>query len=185
MNLKQKESVPHQTNLIREILSWGAYIIGGFLLAWFLSSTILVNAEVTSGSMENTIMTKDRIGGLRIAYLFNEPERLDVIVFTNPINPEDYPYVKRIIGLPGDTVTIRDNQIYINNAEEPLEEDYLAEDMISADGEYIVPEGHYFVMGDNRNFSKDSRVLPKTFIPREDIIGKASFVWFPKPRVLK
>ena len=178
------KSEKKEPSLLREILSWSAYILGGFLMAWFLSNTVIVNAEVTSGSMEKTIMTDDHIGGLRIAYLFSEPARGDVIVFTNPFNPEDSPYVKRIIGIPGDIVTIKDNRVYLNGASEPLEESYLPEEMDWMDSEYTVPEGHYFVMGDNRNNSTDSRKLPKTFIPREDIIGRAYFVWFPNPRLL-
>jgi len=167
---------------LRELLSWALYIGGGFLAAFILSNTILVNAEVTSGSMETTIMTKDHIAGLRTAYWFAEPERLDIIVFTNPENPKDDPFVKRIIGLPGEVITITDNRIYINNASEPLDEPYIAEPMVTADSEYTVPEGYYFVMGDNRNNSKDSRRLG--VIPRTDIIGKVYIGWLPNPRII-
>ena len=172
-------------NILRELLSWALYIGGGFLAAMILSHTILVNAEVTSGSMEKTIMTKDHIAGLRVAYLFGKPERLDIVVFTNPIDPASDPYVKRIIGLPGDTVNIRDNQIYINNAEEPLDEPYIAEPMKTPDASYAVPEGHYFMMGDNRNRSTDSRFSEVGFIPYDDIIGKVYIGWFPNFRILK
>ena len=179
------QAAKKKPTFFQELLSWSTYILGGFLLAWVLSNTLIVNAAVTSESMEKTIMTNDRIGGLRTAYLFSEPEQGDIIVFTNPKNAEDDPYIKRIIGLPGDTVTILDNLVYINGATEPLDEPYLPEPMETADGEYTVPEGHYFVMGDNRNRSEDSRFLDKMFIPREDILGKAYFVWFPSPRLLQ
>ena len=161
------------------------YIGGGFLAAVILSNTVLVNAEVTSGSMENTIMTGDHIAGLRVAYWFGKPERLDIVVFTNPITPTGDPYVKRIIGLPGDTVTITDGQVYINNAATPLDEPYIAEAMTFPDNTYSVPEGHYFMMGDNRNRSTDSRFPDVGFIPRDDIIGKVYVGWLPNPRILK
>jgi len=172
-------------HFLRELLSWGAYIVGGLLAALILSQTVLVNAEVTSGSMENTIMTNDRIAGLRVAYLFSEPKRLDIVVFENPITKGDTPFVKRIIGLPGETVSFRDNQVYINDELLPLDEPYLAELMVMADCSYEVPEGCYFMLGDNRNKSTDSRYLTNGYIPREDIIGKVYFSWFPHFRVLQ
>ena len=126
---------------IREILPY-AVLLGAVLL---FRVFILINATIPTESMENTIMTGTRVMGLKCSYWFSEPERGDIIVFKAPDDP-DTPYVKRIIGLPGDTVEIIDGQTYVNG--EALEEDYLAEPMDGSFGPYEVPEGAYFVMGE-------------------------------------
>jgi len=170
---------------LREVLSWAAYIFAGFILAVIISHFVIVNAKVTSESMETTIMTNDRIIGMRLAYLFDPPKRLDIVIFTNPTNPAGDPYVKRIIGLPDDKVEFRDNEIYINDSAYPLDEPYIAEPMVWADSVYEVPKGHYFMLGDNRNHSTDSRKLANPYIPRADIIGKVYYAWFPSFRTLR
>jgi len=136
--------------------------------------------HVPTGSMENTIMPGDRLIGNRLAYIKDGPERGDVVVFKYP-DDEKETYVKRVIGLPGETVEIRDAKIYINGSEEPLEEDYLKEDWIVATGPYTfeVPEGHYLVMGDNRNDSWDARYWTNTYVARDKILGKAVFTYWP------
>lgn len=117
----------------------------------------------------------------KITYRFNQPQRGDVIVFKAPVNEED-DYIKRIIGLPGERVSIIDGKVYINGI--LLKEEYLSPTLYTTGGlflpnnkEVTVPENHFFVMGDNRPYSSDSRAWG--FVPRENIIGKAWFVYWP------
>lgn len=162
--------------VIREILSWIIVLVTAFGLAYFITNYVIVKAVVPTGSMEPTIMTDDKIIGNRIAYLFSEPKRGDIIIFKYP-DDETENYVKRIIGLPGDKVEIIQGKVYINDSAEPLEESYLNEVPNPQDyyGPYLVPEGCYFVMGDNRNQSLDARFWVNTYVAKEKIIGK---VWF-------
>ena len=113
-----------------------------------------------------------------IAYLFHPPERGDIIVLNPPVR-SDKPYIKRVIALPGETIAVRDGEVYVNG--EPLEEGYIAEPPrytypFNA-GEYTVPEGNVFVMGDNRNNSSDSHVFGP--VPLDRVIGKAFFSYWP------
>lgn len=147
-----------------------------FVLAILLNSFIFINSRVVSGSMENTVMTGDRVIGLRTAYWFSEPERGDIIVF-NRDGFDGKPLLKRVIGLPGDTLEIRYGKLYING--ELYEEDYLRDTMNSDYGPIKVPEGCYFVMGDNRNVSNDSRRWSDPFVEREDIVGKMYLRYWP------
>ena len=130
--------------------------------------------------MENTIIPGDRLIGNRLAYLSSGPERGDIIIFYYPDNEEET-YVKRVIGLPGDTVRIENAQVFINEEETPLEEPYLKEEWTVATGPYTfeVPEGCYFVMGDNRNDSWDARYWTNTYVAEEKILGKAIFTYWP------
>jgi len=158
---------------MREILPYVILLAVVLLIRIF----ILINATIPTESMENTIMTETRVMGLKCSYWFSDPQRGDVIVFPAPDEPET-PYVKRIIGLPGETVEIRDGVTYING--EVLEENYLAEPMAGSFGPYSVPEGSYFVMGDNRNHSKDARYWTNTFVPGDTIWGKVYFSYWPR-----
>ena len=155
-----------------EFLSWVITIVAAVLIAMFLNRFVLINAEIPSGSMENTIMTGDKLIGFRWSYLFSGPERGDIIIFKFP-DDESQNYVKRVIGCPGDTVKIEDGKVYVNG--ELLEENYLKETWTVATGPYTfeVPEDSYFVMGDNRNNSTDSRFASVGEIKRQNIIGKA------------
>ena len=97
-------------NIWREIGSFVGPFVLAFLVAFFLKEYIIINADIPSGSMENTIMTGDRLIGNRLAYLFGEPERGDIIIFKYP-DDETQLFVKRIIGMPGETVTIEDAKV--------------------------------------------------------------------------
>ena len=108
----KKKQQKSEFNLKKEILSWIMMFVVAVGIAMFLSFFVLFNAEVPTGSMENTIPTGSRMVGLRLAYTFSEPERGDIIIFKNP-NDETEDYVKRIIGLPGETVVIESSSIYI------------------------------------------------------------------------
>lgn len=155
----------------KEVFSWVKTILLAAILAGAVNSFLIVNAEVPTGSMENTIMAGDRILALRTSYWFGEPERGDITVFRYPDDPTGNTlYVKRIIGEPGDTVQGTDGEIYVNG--EALEEDYIAEITEGDFGPYTVPEGCYFMMGDNRNHSVDSRFWEDKFVEKEEILGK-------------
>jgi signal peptidase I len=168
----------------KEVLSWVLYLGAAILIALFLKNFVIINATVPSGSMENTIMPGDDLFGLRIAYLFSEPERGDIIIFKYP-DDESQKFIKRIIGLPGDEVVIEDGKIYINGSEEPLDESYLKEEWVRNTGPYdfVVPEGCYLVMGDNRNDSWDARYWTNTYVTEDELIGKAEFIYYPFSRI--
>ena len=164
-------------SITREIFSWILIIAVAIWAALLLNRFIIVNAQVTSGSMSNTIHTGDRVLGFRVDYWFHDPQRGDVIFFKNPDNEAEI-YVKRVIGLPGDTVEIISGLTYVNG--QRLSEPYLAETPWNLDfGPYLVPEGCYFFLGDNRNNSRDSRYLTNTYVHEEKILGKAYWVYYP------
>ncbi len=162
-----------------ELISWAKTIVTAVCFATFINSCLIVNAKVPTASMEGTIMTDDRIVASRGSYWFNAPEQGDVIVFHHATENDpkaETLYLKRIIGLPNDVVEVIDGILYINGMLQ--EEEYLNEEMSGSFGPYDVPEGHYFVMGDNRNNSLDSRDWPNAFVSEEDIVGKAMFRYY-------
>ena len=110
----------------------------------------------------------------KASYFFSDPQRGDVIIF-NPDNGSQFPYIKRVIALPGDTVEVKDNKVFINGI--PLEEEYIMEPPRYTMPAKTIPEGEYFVLGDNRNNSNDSHA--GWTVPRENVIGKAWFVYWP------
>ncbi len=165
----------------REIIEWIVTIVAAVLVALFINNFIIVNATVPSSSMEETIMTGDRVIGLRLAYRNNDPERGDIIIFKFP-DDEKILYIKRVIGMPGDTVEIHDNNVLING--EILDEPYLTTDTKGDFGPYTVPEDHYFMLGDNRNNSADSRYWQNTYLSRDKIVGKAVLRYWPKIKKL-
>ena len=162
----------------KELFQWVLVIIGAVILAFLIDTFVIVNAQIPSGSMENTIMTGDRVFGNRLAYKFSDPKRFDIIIFKYP-DDESQLFIKRIIGLPGETVEIHDGNIYINGSDSPLEDVDIKEPMEGSFGPYTVPEGCYFVMGDNRNNSRDSRYWENTFVSEDEILGKAVFRYWP------
>ena len=157
-------------------------IVIGLLIAFLIKEFIIFNVNVPSESMETTVMTNDKLIGYRLAYLNKAPERGDIITFESPDNP-GVTFLKRIIGLPGETLNIVDGKVYINNSDTPLDEPYInnREEPKGDFGPYVIPEGSYFVMGDNRNNSLDSRYWETTnFISIDDISSKIIFKYFPR-----
>ena len=106
-------------NIIREILSWVFPFLFALAVTLVLKNYVIINADVPTGSMENTIMPGDRLIGNRLAYLKEGPQRGDIIIFKYP-DDETQLYVKRVIGLPGETVTIREGEIYVDDEMLPL-----------------------------------------------------------------
>ncbi|HEV2358446.1 MAG TPA: signal peptidase I [bacterium] len=142
--------------------------------------TFVVQAfYIPSGSMEPTLMINDRILVAKFLYRLEPVARGDVIVFRYPLNPQR-DFVKRIIGLPGDRALLKEGVVYING-ERISEKSYTIKPDFGNYGPVIVPRGEYFVLGDNRNNSEDSRFFG--YVPRANIIGKAIFIYWPPQRI--
>lgn len=167
--------------MIKEIMSWVWVVVIAIAVAWFVNSFVIFKVEIPTGSMENTIMIGDKAIVFRMSYLFNKPKRGDIIVFYYPDNEEEV-YIKRVMGLPNETIEGKDGIVYIDG--EPMEEEAYVKEMLKRDfGPYVVPADCYFMMGDNRNSSEDSRYWDNTFLKRDKIIGKAIFK-YPKIEIL-
>ena len=168
----------------KEAISWLKIAAMAFVMAIIITQVIIMKTEVVSGSMIPELEIGDHVIGNRLAYLFSDPERGDVIFFEYPLSykelyaldpeltycidrklndtepryhNESSVYVKRIIGLPGDKVEIRKGKIYINDSDTPLDEPYLNGKPKGNFGPYYVPDDCYFCLGDNRNTSSDAR----------------------------
>lgn len=163
---------PPRRGIGRELLSWVLVLGGALLAALFLTNFVIISGFVPTGSMQNTINPGDRFIGSRLSYLFDGPERGDIVVFPYP-DDESVIYVKRVIGLPGEIVEVKDGYVYINGHQ--LQEDYIAEQPLQDSGPWTVPEDCYFMMGDNRNHSNDSRAWENPFVHKDKILGKVLF----------
>jgi signal peptidase I len=145
------------------------------LVLFLAINAVSERIRVESISMQPTLYPGDYVIVNKLAYRFSHnPDRGDVIVFRYPPNPEAIPYIKRIIGLPGDKIHITDGKVYVNG--QLVVEPYL---VVSTNrgGDWTVPDGQLFVMGDNRNNSSDSRSWG--FVPFENIIGRAELIYLP------
>lgn len=173
---------------MKEILSTSIYLLVVLCAAYLIITYVGQRTQVSGSSMETTLSDGDNLLVDKITYRFSEPKRFDIIVFPFQYDTDTY-YIKRIIGMPGETVQIDyDGNIYINGS--LLEESYGRE-VIQNPGRAAEPitlgEYEYFVMGDNRNNSSDSRDPSVGNIHRKDIIGRAWVrIWpFSKFGVLK
>lgn len=162
--------------ILHELLSTGLYLLFVLLLTWLLITFVVQRTEVDGSSMEGTLSHGDNLFVDKISYRFKDPERFDIIVFPFQYKEDTY-YIKRIIGMPGETIWIDEaGIIYIDG--EVLEESYgleviKPEHIGRASQPITLGEDEYFVMGDNRNNSSDSRTDAVGNIHRKDIIGRA------------
>ena len=170
-------------SMMEELWEYVKMIVFVVVIVFIINNVLLINARIPSESMEKTIMTGDRVFGNRLAYMTKDPERFDIVIFKYP-DDESQLFIKRIIGLPGDKVEIIDGKVYINDSETPLEDSYVPETPLGSFGPYEVPENCYFMMGDNRNNSKDSRYWTNTFVRFDQIVGKAEIRYFPSIKLL-
>ncbi len=176
--------------VMKELLSTGLYLLGVLCLTWFIITYVGVRTEVEGSSMEPTLMDADNLIVDKISYRFKDPERFDIIVFPFQYQEDTY-YIKRIIGMPGETVRIDEKgNIYINDIilQESYGREIIRPEYVGIAIEPIVlGEDEYFVLGDNRNNSKDSRTEAVGNIHRSQIVGRAWVrIWpFSKFGVLK
>ncbi len=160
--------------VLREILSTSIYFLVVVAAIYLTIHYVGQRTQVQGESMEPALEDGDNLIVDKITYRFNDPERFDIIVFPFKYKENTY-YIKRIIGLPGETVQIdNDGTIYIND--EPLTENYGKEVMLDPGSAYspiTLDDDEYFVLGDNRNNSSDSRSTSVGLIKRDNIIGRA------------
>ena len=172
LNMDIRERRGHLACSMKETIR---YIAACALALIFFTDVISLN-YVPSESMEPTILRNHFIVNLRLNYLLGNPvpKHGTIIVFRENAEPNRL-LVKRVIGLPGDTITFKQGRVYRNGDE--LEESYLMEQGVSYSviSEYSVPEGSLFVMGDNREYSNDSRFMEGTFVPVENIYAQELF----------
>lgn len=155
------------------IYEWGVPVISAVIIAILINKFLLFKVLIPSESMVPTLNVNDRLFVTRV-YNLEKLKRGDILVFYSEELQEDL--IKRLIGLPGDKIQIINGVVSVNG--EVLEEDYIgAPDKFS--GEYEVPEGKYFFLGDNRLYSKDSRYWINPYIDGEDIAGKAQIKVYP------
>lgn len=176
--MENESIIPQNTSFNSKLLSFveNVLYIGSAVALAFLIQTFIIRPFIVSGSsMDPIIKNRQYLIIEEVTYRFNQPQRGDVVVFKSPPEPKKY-YIKRIIGLPGDTVIIRGNEVIIKNAENPngftLKEDFLVHNSrVNNNMEKVVTEGNYFVMGDNRDGSYDSRGWG--LLPEKNISGRA------------
>lgn len=169
-----------------EFWEWTKALVIAVLLAAVIRYFLFAPIVVDGLSMMPTLHDQDRMIVNKFSYTFGEPKRFDIIVFHAPENKD---YIKRVIGLPGDRVEYKNDILYVNGKE--YEEPYLEEfknkvfdgpltepfTLEEITGQETVPEGHLFVMGDNRRFSKDSRHIGT--VSMKEVLGNTSIVYWP------
>lgn len=158
-----------------EWMEWIKAVLVAIILVLVLRTFVFSASVVEGESMSPTLDHGNRIIFNKFVYLVGEPERADVIIIQRPLKN----YVKRVIALPGEVIEIRNHTLFINN--EPYDQSYISEEAILNTGNFgpiEVPKDSYFVMGDNRAVSKDSR-NGLGFIEEEHIIGRSEFIIYP------
>ena len=172
MEQRKKGSEPATVrDVVGICIGYGLFTLAVILIFHY----VLTVNFIPSGSMEGTIQTGDVV--LATCYDKTDVQRYDIMTFIPPDHP-DALYIKRVIGLPGETICVRDGEVYADGVK--LDSSFVPEKMGTAgDGIYEVPEGCYFMLGDNRNHSLDARFWENKFVPEENMVAKARVTVFP------
>lgn len=183
MGRRDEENESAVKSVAGELLGWVVYIVIIVGLAYLITTYLGQRTEVDGHSMEPMLSHGDNLIVDKITYRFKDPERFDIIVFPYKYQENTY-YIKRIIGMPGETVQVADGVVYIDG--EVLDENYGAEPMLDggiASEPITLGEEEYFVLGDNRNNSSDSREAAVGVLKREDLIGRAWVRVYPFDKI--
>lgn len=154
--------------------------VGAVFIALIIITFIARPFTVDGPSMLPTLSSGERLVVEKLTYRFRPPTRGDIVVFRYPADVSSF-FIKRVIGVPGDTVEFFRGRVFING--EVLPESYVATPTLGPPGPTVVPEGHYFVLGDNRTNSQDSRSPSVGFVPTSLIVGRAVARYWPFPQV--
>lgn len=167
--------------VIKGVYEWSKLILFAVVAAFLLKNNVVASALVPTGSMEQTVMTGSRIIINRLAYLYDVPQRGDIVSFYYPDDGETL-YLKRIMGLPGEVIEGIDGRVYIDGK---MITDFTQNKFYEDFGPYQIPKDCYFMMGDNRSNSWDSRYWTNKYVEIGDIIGKAELEYYPEVKILK
>lgn len=180
-NRRQKREESAVGGILENLFEGLLCIVLALGIAFLINTYVGTHTRVDGESMETTLYTDDCLIIDKLTYRFSDPKRFDIIVF--PISTDE-DYIKRIIGLPGETVQIIDGYVYINGRQlaENVEHEAMLESGI-AEEPVILGADEYFVLGDNRNHSTDSRMESVKTIKRDDIVGKAIFRFYPLEKI--
>ncbi len=173
MSRGKERAEKKKKNPVKEVLSWILYLILLILIIFLLIRYVGERTVVSGNSMNPTLSDGDSLIVDKVSYYFRDPKRFEIVVFPFRYQEDTY-YIKRIIGLPGETVQILDGAVYINGKK--LKDPYGNESIRNAGlaSEIVtLGEGEYFVLGDNRNNSADSREPSVGKITKDEIIGRA------------
>jgi len=171
INIKTKDDKKRKKSMIRELLET---VISAGVIAFFIITFIGQVTVVQGASMETTLHNKERLIANKIGYRLESPKRGEIIIFRPPLDTKRN-YIKRVIGIPGDKIKIVEGIVYLND--EALDESYVEYKSYENMPDIIVPDDSYFVLGDNRPNSSDSRYWG--FVPRKNVVGKAWVVFWP------
>jgi signal peptidase I len=169
----------HRLNVWKdEVVAWFKTLASAAVYATLIVTFGFQVARVEGQSMAPTLADQDRLIVNKLAYRMGEPRRGDIVMLYYPLNP-DKSFVKRVIAEEGDQVRIVDGRVFVNDV--PMQDDFVPAEYRSHDdfGPSVIPEGYYFVMGDHRNNSSDSRHWG--FVPKKYIIGRVQLRWWPIP----
>jgi signal peptidase I len=169
----------HRLNVWKdEVVAWFKTLASAAVYATLIVTFGFQVARVEGQSMAPTLSDQDRLIVNKLAYRMGEPRRGDIVMLYYPLNP-DKSFVKRVIAEEGDQVRIVDGRVFVNDV--PMQDDFVPPEYRSHDdfGPSVIPEGYYFVMGDHRNNSSDSRHWG--FVPKKYIIGRVQLRWWPIP----
>jgi len=161
--------------VLREVVDWVVIIVIAIGASYALRKWVIQPYRIQMSSMETTVFPNDLVMVDKMSYRFHQPHRGDVIIFWPPGITTGDPYIKRVIGLPGETVEARDGKVYVNG--KAAEETYLHGYVMTDFGPTLVPQGQLFLMGDNRAVSLDSRSFGTVSL--QSVIGRAMFAYWP------
>jgi signal peptidase I len=184
--LAKKPGPPRKKPLWLSVVEWGLLVVSALLIAFLIKTFLFQAFYIPSDSMLPTLRRDDRVLVNKLSYKLHPVHRGDIVVFTAPpgVDPHVKDLVKRVIGLPGETISARTGHVYIDG--HVLPEPYLPKGTYTdffGLGPYKVPPDEYFVMGDNRGNSHDSRLFPSHAIRKKDIVGRVFIRIWPLSRV--
>lgn len=186
--IKKDKGSSKRKKVLKFIFEYADSARSASILALVIVTLIVQTFAIPTGSMISTLNIGNHLMVNKFIYYFKKPKRGDIIVFVYPVNPKK-DFIKRLVGLPGETIEIKDGSVFINGEElrapQTIAERHYYNEGMYGEGLIKIPDNTYFVMGDNTRNSKDSRFWG--FVPKKNLLGKAFFVYWPltKMRIIR